>query len=201
MSVANPDASATGDRNCDAGARTGSVKDGGYTRETMARRSDSQRECEAFLAANMGLLVRVASSYEAIPALREDLVQDIVLAVWQASKHFEGRASFKTFALRVAHNRAITHVGREARRPVGTEYEEVHAAPGGGPEDLLTRRQAQERLVRAIRRLPVSQRQVLSLALEGLSYEEIAEVVGITRNNVGVRLNRARNALKELLDE
>ena len=61
--------------------------------------------------------------------------------------------------------------------------------------------QAQENLLRAVRGLPMIYREVIVLLLEGLEYREIAEVVGITESNVGVRLNRARKQLKTLLEE
>jgi RNA polymerase sigma-70 factor (ECF subfamily) len=53
----------------------------------------------------------------------------------------------------------------------------------------------------AIQQLPVGQRQVIVLTLEGLSHAEMADVIGITENNVAVRVNRAKSALKEILGE
>ncbi len=57
------------------------------------------------------------------------------------------------------------------------------------------------RLRRAIHRLPLAYRQVVTLTLEGLGYGEIAEVLGISESNVGVRLSRARQILRESLDK
>ena len=57
------------------------------------------------------------------------------------------------------------------------------------------------RLQDAVRRLPLSQRQAVTLALEGFSHAEIADALGITANSVGVRLNRAKAALKSVLGE
>ena len=59
--------------------------------------------------------------------------------------------------------------------------------------------QESERLARAVQRLPVGHRQVVTLALEGFSYGEIADVLGISETNVGARLTRARQMLRELL--
>jgi RNA polymerase sigma-70 factor (ECF subfamily) len=56
-----------------------------------------------------------------------------------------------------------------------------------------------QRLLDAVQRLPVSLRQVVTLALEGLSYAEIGDVLGITETNVGARLTRARQRLRQLL--
>lgn len=64
---------------------------------------------------------------------------------------------------------------------------------------MATAAAERERLLGAIQRLPEGHRQVVLLSLEGLSHADIAEVLGITENNVAVRLSRARRALKDLL--
>jgi len=61
--------------------------------------------------------------------------------------------------------------------------------------------QRADRLRRAIRALPVAYRQAITLTLEGLPYGEIAEVIGISESNVGVRLTRARQLLREVLEK
>jgi RNA polymerase sigma-70 factor, ECF subfamily len=58
-----------------------------------------------------------------------------------------------------------------------------------------------DRLRSAVQRLPLAYRQVVMLMLEDLSHAEIADVLGITESNVAVRLNRARKALKEVMEE
>ena len=57
------------------------------------------------------------------------------------------------------------------------------------------------RLVEAVRALSLPYRQVITLLLEDLSYEEIAEALGLTVNNVGVRINRAKAQLKAMLSD
>ena len=165
--------------------------------------SANAETCREFLAKNAGLLYRVAASYEADSTRREDLLQDIALALWQATPRFRGESSFRTFALRVAHNRGATHGAREFRRREVEKPEAVLAveagaqATAGGPDTLV----AQESLLSAVRSLPIGQRQVVALAFEGLSYEEIATVLDLSVSNVGVRLTRARKRLAELLDD
>jgi len=63
----------------------------------------------------------------------------------------------------------------------------------------LARDQQEARLFEAIHRLPLDYRQVMTLTLEGMSYSEIAEVLGIGESNVGARLSRARQMLRDLL--
>lgn len=146
-------------------------------------------------------LRRVAATYEADPARREDLFQDVCLALWRALPAFRGDASARTYLFRIAHNRGLTHRSRR-RAAWEAELEEAEAVadPGPGPEAGLHHDQRRARLRRAILGLPLPHRQVLVLALEGLPHREIGEVLGITENHVAVRLSRARAALRRLLE-
>lgn len=168
--------------------------------EIFARRKASKQQFEAFLEEHLGLLYRVAGSYEANPARREDLLQEITLAIWQASGRFESRSSFKTFAMRIAHNRAITHCAKAERAPVLVDLSEHQVIDPHNPESRIEQAMQQEALLAAVRCLPLALRQIVTMALEGFSYNEIAEVMGISVSNVGVRLNRARTRLQELIN-
>jgi RNA polymerase sigma-70 factor (ECF subfamily) len=143
---------------------------------------------------------RMAASY-ANSGEREDLLQEIAVAVWRALPSFRGECSERTFLFRIAHNRCITHISR--RRPTVSldEMQIEPADPSLGTEARLSQAQERERLLRAIRRLPMIYREVTVLVLEGLDYGAIAEIVGISESNVGVRLNRARQQLKTLIEE
>lgn len=72
--------------------------------------------------------------------------------------------------------------------------------PTPDPESGFAQEQSAARLTQAIHGLPVAYRQVVTLTLEGLGYAEIAKVLGISESNVGVRLTRARQMLRELLE-
>lgn len=145
---------------------------------------------------------RLAYSYEAVAGIREELVQEIALAIWQALARFRGECSERTFVFRIAHNRGLSHVWR--RRPPYRPLEELEESdqpvdPRPHPEEQAARTDQRVRLMSAIQSLPVTYRQMIVLMLEGLSHAEIAEVMGVTENNVAVRLTRARKALKDAL--
>ncbi len=142
-------------------------------------------------------LGRVVASY-ARPSDQDDLAQDIAMALWNAFPSFRGGCSERTFVFRVAHNRALTHIAR--RRARGQDLPEI-ADPGPTPETRASDRQQIARLFAAIRRLSVPHRQVLTLALEDMDHAEIGACLGISVGNVAVRLNRARGALREQLDQ
>ncbi|HWI18082.1 MAG TPA: RNA polymerase sigma factor [Vicinamibacterales bacterium] len=145
-------------------------------------------------------LRRLAASYERDPGRQQDLVQDIWLAVWQALPRFRGESSERTFVFRIAHNRAISHIDySQRRRAEPLEDDAPLASPEPDPERSLSIQQRHERLQLAVQELPVGLRQVVVLALEGLSHADIADIVGITENNVAVRLSRARTTLSRRL--
>ena len=149
-------------------------------------------------------LSRLAFGYERNASARDELTQDIALALWQALPHFRGDCSERTFVYRIAHNRGLTHVCK--RRPAHESLEELPPLlepidPRPHPEQQAVISHQRDRLRTAIQRLPLAYRQVVMLMLEDLSHAEIAGVLGITESNVGVRLNRARKALKEALEE
>lgn len=148
-------------------------------------------------------LSRVAASYEADRALREDLLQEILIAVHRALPSLAAEASLAPFVFRIAHNRAATHVARRIadRRPAEQAAREPVAEGEGTPEQQMLADERAERLLSAVRRLPLGYRQVITLVLEELSYADIAEALGISVSNVGVRVNRAKAQLKVMLDE
>ena len=153
------------------------------------------------LNANLGALGRLANSYAGSTGERDDLLQEIALALWQALPRFRGESSERTFLFRIAHNHCINHIVR--RRPADSLQQlELDPVDEARPVDAVVG-EAQEsaQLLAAVRRLPLIQREVVVLALEDMDYGEIAAVLGISETNVGVRLNRARASLRKLMGE
>lgn len=163
------------------------------------------KDFRQILAEHQALLSRVASSYEANESVRQELLQEIALAVWQGLERFKGDASLKTYILKIAHNRAVTHVSKEMKnRDVSQPDDDMIGSAAGAKDDEPEYAQARSRqvatLLEAIRTLPVTMRQVMTLTLEGLSYQEIADICGLTKNHVGVLLQRAKNTLQQRMN-
>ena len=167
----------------------------GVARDTLEARFNS------ILGANGEALGRLAAAYTRSASDRDDLLQDIAMGLWQALPRFRGECSERTFVFRIAHNRGLAHAGRRRWVVPIDETEHEPQDPLPDPEVELSREEQSERLLSAIRRLPVIHREVLALALEGLGYREISQVLGISETNVGVRLNRARRELKVILKD
>jgi RNA polymerase sigma factor (sigma-70 family) len=162
------------------------------------RREQLESEYDRLWAEFGASIGRLTSSYESRAHAREDLLQDIRLAIWTALPRFRGDASLRTFVFRIAHNRALTHVWKRKKAGKPEEPEDVVDAREN-PEASAIHDANRARLLEAVRGLPIPFRQVITLALEDLPHSEIAEVLGISENNVAVRMNRARNLLREIL--
>ena len=151
------------------------------------------------MKADGAALARLAASYARGPGDGEDLFQDIAVAIWQALPRFRGECSERTFLFRIAHNRGIAYVARRRLPTIdaGEDVELPDKRPD--PEQQLSVEQQGRQLLEAIRCLPLGHRQVVTLALEGMSYGEIGDVLGIAEGNVGARLTRARQMLRAQL--
>ncbi len=154
---------------------------------------------DEIVRAHGALIRRIARSYEANAARAEELVQDVYLAVWMALPKFRGEANQRTFVARIAHNRAISHVAREARAPRSTALSDEVQSSMASPEEQVREADLRAKLEVAVRDLPVSLKLVVTLALEGFSPEDVAEVLGISVSSASVRLHRAKAALQEKL--
>lgn len=153
------------------------------------------------LRAHGGLLARIAATYERDPMLCQDLLQDIALALWQALPRWRGDAQLKTFIARIAHNRGVDHLIRRSR--LGGQVEVPLDLPDDrpGPDSAAEAGERYRRLLEAVRRLPLGQRQAMTLALEGFRNTEIAETLCLESSAVDVRLSRARESLRRMLGD
>lgn len=159
---------------------------------------------ETWLRQHGGLILHVARAYTATDEDREDLAQEILLQLWCSLPRFEGRAKESTWIYRVALNTALAWQRADTRR-------RQRLAPAIALDEFpadetdharrLDNEEALARLYEAIRSLPKVDAALVMLHLDGLSYRETAEVLGISESNVGVKLTRARKALAELMKE
>lgn len=145
-----------------------------------------------WIRVHQGILIHIARVY-ADGSDRDDLLQEMLLAVWHAVPTFRADASEATFIYRIAQNTAFTW-HRRLTRQLKTESlrpEHDRAAPTPDGIDHC------EALYRAIRGLPEADRTLALMYLDEMSYREMAEVLGISESNVGVRLHRIRKRLAD----
>ena len=127
----------------------------------------------------------------------DDLLQEIAVGLWTALPRFREDSSERTWVYRVAHNTAISFVTRRRRR---SQREQSWTGPdlpavSTSPESNVIQDQHRARLSAAVEQLPLADRQIVVLHLEGLSAAEIETVTGVSAGNVATRLTRVRQRL------
>lgn len=147
------------------------------------------------------LIGRIAHSHEADPSLRRELVQDIFLAVWQALPAFRSESSLKTFVASIALKRSASHVTRRAREPAQVELPDDLECGALPPDAVAIENDRMRQLDESIQRLPLPQREAIVLCFEGFGYAEVASILGISINAATLRCQRAKMALKCIMDE
>ena len=147
------------------------------------------------------------------PADAADVVQDVFVKIFRNVGSFRGESSLKTWIYRIAVNQARNQrrwFGRHGRQEVGLEpepgemqgYQDWLQDPGPSPFDLTLDGETQVLVEAALQNVPAAFRAALILReMDGLSYEQIAEVLEITLGTVKSRILRGREALKKNLTE
>ena len=157
-----------------------------------------------WLGRHGAVVLKVARAYTGTADDCQDLAQEILLQVWRSAAAFQGRSSASTWVYRVALNTALGWRRKEGRRRARQRpLIEVKEPSAAGPDsaEQTCRRETVERLYTAIHRLPEADVALVLLYLDDLSYRQMAEVLGISESNVGVKLNRVRKTLLALLEE
>ena len=149
-------------------------------------------------------VMKVARAYTLSREECQDLAQEILLQAWQSLPKFHQKSSPATWFYRVALHTAMNWKRKDIpRREKQQPLIEVQAlaAEGADTSEHAQQRETVEQLYSAIQQLPKADAAIVLLYLDDLSYREMAEVLGISESNVGVKLNRAKKVLSELMQE
>lgn len=152
--------------------------------------------------------MRTLFSYEADSQLREDLAQEVFLALLNSVSAVMAAENEKAYVFRIVHNVAVDHIAKAVKQR--TDYLE----PGrlnelqdtqqfsvvASPADQVSRHQQRERLLRAVNKMTTPNRQVMLLLLEDFSQQEIAEILQLRGSTVRVRINRSKAELRHILE-
>jgi RNA polymerase sigma-70 factor (ECF subfamily) len=154
-----------------------------------------QRFCE-WVGRFQPLVFKVVHGFVSTAQDREELFQEILVQLWRSAARFNGDCGASTWVYRVAFQTAMawrrSENRRSARRSEGIDWESLAAPVEEQPEAI-------ERLYWAIRQLSKPEAALIMMHLDGLSYREMAEVMGISEVHVGTKLTRVRARLRELM--
>lgn len=183
------------------GTRTGD----GERQVVAAARSGDQRAFEALVLKYQDRIYRLIQRLVSGSDVVDDLAQEVFIRAYRSLGDFKGDSSLYTWLYKIALNLCRNHYRTRGRRPVHEELDEADGADGlvaagGNPEDEVFRREFWEHLRRGLDELPAEQREaVVFCDLEGMSYEEMADVMGVPIGTVRSRIFRGRRALQERL--
>jgi RNA polymerase sigma-70 factor (ECF subfamily) len=142
------------------------------------------------------IIFRICRIYRDSKEDQEDLFQEIVYQLWKSFPSFKGESKISSWIYRITLNTAIV-IYRKTKIEINylEEFpEKIHPST----EHEVTENAA--RLFEALRKLNDGDKALISLYLEDFSYQEMAEITGISESNVGVKLNRIKNNLKIILN-
>ena len=163
----------------------------------LFRVTEEEKKFINLINQHQGLIHKICLMYENDSEVRNDLFQEIVLQLWKSFPSFRGEAKITTWMYRIALNTAISGFRKQTRYVKTEDLRELHLniSDSGGDEF----EENFQRLQTAIRQLSEIERAMIMMALEEVPYEEIAETIGITQNNVRLRMNRIREKLRKLM--
>ena len=150
-----------------------------------------------FIEDNIATIYKICRAYANDSEELKDFVQEVTIQLWRSHKNFENRSKISTWVYRVTLNVCLTLSKKRSRTIdtvslLSTDYYDSN--------DEVEREQVAT-LYRSIKRLRESERAIVLLYLDDKSYKEIAEILGITVTNVGARVNRVKNQLREIVSE
>lgn len=160
----------------------------------VAPDSGRVRRAESFvslMAEHDDMISRICLGYSRSRAEYDDLRQDCYVAIWQGLDRFRGDARLKTWLYRVVLNTCVTSLRVRTKTPVWVDIADY--------ADIVDDTQERCRMIaemhEMIATLPPLDKAIVTLWLEDNSYDEIADIVGMTRNTVATRLSRAKEKL------
>src|SRR5688572_6576031 len=153
---------------------------------------ERNRIFEGWVAAHKAILFKVARAYGTTHSDREDLFQEIALQVWHSVDAFRGNAAVSTWIYRVALNTAIAWNRKERKHGAGRH--ELEAASSLLAEPAV-RDPRLEWIYQRIAELDEVNRSLALLMLDGFSYRDMSQILGLSESNVGVKINRIKAAL------
>ena len=156
-----------------------------------------EQEFLSRIASHKGILFKVSKMYMDQPDDQQDLFQEIVLQLWKVYDSFRGESQFSTWMYRVAINTSIVYFKKEKRKV--DKYHITFDNIKEEESDSDAQEIKLEHFYKAIQQLDKIDKAIIFYQLEGYSHKEIGINLGISEGNARVKLNRAKEKLKEII--
>ncbi|MBC7887793.1 MAG: sigma-70 family RNA polymerase sigma factor [Ferruginibacter sp.] len=157
----------------------------------------SEKQFLTLIGQHQGIIHKICRLYRDSDEDREDLFQEIMFQLWQSFPSFEGKAKITSWMYRVALNTALASFRKKKPDIAYTEHLPDYPEEEPNEESVVR----QEKLLSVLKMLDDTEKAIITLYLEDLSYGEIAAITGISENYAGVKLNRIKTKIQQLLNK
>lgn len=156
----------------------------------------SEKQFLTLVDQHQGIIHKICNLYRDTREDREDLFQEIIFQLWQSFPSFEGKSKITSWMYRIALNTALASFRKKTPEIAYTDILPDYA------EELPNEQEAvkQEKLLGVLKKLDDVEKAMIALYLEDMSYAEISAITGISENYVGVKLNRIKTKIQNLLN-
>ena len=144
------------------------------------------------------ILQKICNVYFIRNPYKEDYYQEILIRLWKSYPGFRNQSAFSTWLYRVALNTAIDIIRKQNLQPVHTELSKIEYNKPDHEQNIESEKK--DILYQAISHLSDVEKAIIILYLEDYNYKEIAEIIGISESNTGVRINRIKTQLIKILN-
>lgn len=169
-----------------------------YPRVNELNKADREKRFESVIMRYGKIISGVCFSYSATSDDFKDLRQDILINIWNGLEKFQGKSSLETWIYRVALNTCVSNVRKRSKQGKTVSLDSIMDFPDNAHNRSV---ENIEQLHSLIMSLSPVDKAIITMWLDERSYDEIAEIVGITRNNVAVRVNRIKQKLSKKMND
>jgi RNA polymerase sigma-70 factor (ECF subfamily) len=161
---------------------------------------DTKEQFLNVLEKNIGIIIKIARVYTRIEQDKEDLINDITLELWKSFKNFNGNSKISTWIYRVALNISMNYKRKKRNDSLFHSLNDLKTQDTHSwlvEEDNSSELEA---LFDCIDELNEINKAIVLLYLDGNSHDEISEIIGISKTNIGTRISRIKEQIRNLIN-
>jgi RNA polymerase sigma-70 factor, ECF subfamily len=160
--------------------------------------SKVEKEFIELIKSHQGILHKICNIYFLRDPYKEDYYQEILIRLWKSYPNFKNQSAFSTWLYRVALNTAIDIIRKQSLLPKHIELSKTEYNIAEHKNNIES--DNKDKLYLAINQLSDIEKAIMILYLEDFNYNEIAEIIGISENYAGVKINRIKTQLIKILN-
>lgn len=165
---------------------------------------DKETYFKQIYAQNKDRIYRICCSYHGDSDARKDIFQEVIANMWRGLDNFKGQAAVSTWIFRITVNTCLGFARKHNKKnKLHVKLNDDELQQVGDPTDHTAKREMEsdiQFLFSCLNQLPMAERTIISLLLEGLDYSEIADVCGLSQGNIRVKVHRSKTLLKQLME-